>query len=201
MDSLVGESSEKHSQYGASRFRSPLRTAIMSFFVRPARITYLGWAPFHLPRLVAQGCRPKAARFSTSIPRTPIRPRRYLRRLGVSLILLSPIFFFWRPSSPVPLDPQTYSDQPCSSIERLSPQHALVVIPIPVASLPLFGKQIQGEDDVGRSEDGEEATIHHVMVKSPDLQIERPYTPINDVAREGVVKIVVKRVKGGEVGR
>lgn len=45
------------------------------------------------------------------------------------------------------------------------------------------------------------ATIHHICVKSPDLQIERPYTPINDVQKDGVMKIVVKRVKGGEVGR
>lgn len=43
--------------------------------------------------------------------------------------------------------------------------------------------------------------IHHVCVKSPDLQIERPYTPINDPAKDGYMDIVVKRVKGGEVGR
>jgi hypothetical protein len=39
------------------------------------------------------------------------------------------------------------------------------------------------------------------MVKNPDLMIERPYTPINDVRADGEVRIVVKRVKGGEVGR
>jgi cytochrome-b5 reductase len=44
-------------------------------------------------------------------------------------------------------------------------------------------------------------TIHHVMIKSPDLQIERPYTPINDVVADGELKLVVKAVKGGEVGR
>jgi cytochrome-b5 reductase len=31
--------------------------------------------------------------------------------------------------------------------------------------------------------------------------IERPYTPINDVAADGEMAMVVKRVKGGEVGR
>lgn len=46
-----------------------------------------------------------------------------------------------------------------------------------------------------------EVTIQHVMIKSPDLQIERPYTPVNDVRKDGEVKVVVKRVKGGEVGR
>jgi cytochrome-b5 reductase len=39
------------------------------------------------------------------------------------------------------------------------------------------------------------------MVKSPDLMIERPYTPVNDVKAEGDVKLVVKRVRAGEVGR
>ncbi|KAL7421741.1 hypothetical protein Q5752_003512 [Cryptotrichosporon argae] len=39
------------------------------------------------------------------------------------------------------------------------------------------------------------------MVKSPDIQIERPYTPVNDAAADGEVCMVVKRVKGGEVGR
>lgn len=39
------------------------------------------------------------------------------------------------------------------------------------------------------------------MIKNPDLQIERPYTPVNDVARDGELDLVVKRVQGGEVGR
>lgn len=44
-------------------------------------------------------------------------------------------------------------------------------------------------------------TIYHVCIKSPDLQIERPYTPINDPERDGYMDLVVKRVRGGEVGR
>lgn len=40
-----------------------------------------------------------------------------------------------------------------------------------------------------------------MMVKNPDIQIERPYTPINDVGKDGEVQMVIKRVKGGEVGR
>ncbi|KAJ9100108.1 hypothetical protein QFC19_005788 [Naganishia cerealis] len=42
--------------------------------------------------------------------------------------------------------------------------------------------------------------VFHVYVKSPDLQIERPYTPINDVEKDGYIRLLVKRVKGGEVG-
>ena len=40
-----------------------------------------------------------------------------------------------------------------------------------------------------------------MMIKSPDIQIERPYTPVNDVLADGEIRVVVKRVKGGEVGR
>ncbi|WVQ83198.1 hypothetical protein IAT38_005337 [Cryptococcus sp. DSM 104549] len=39
------------------------------------------------------------------------------------------------------------------------------------------------------------------MVKSPDIQIERPYTPVNDAVQDGEARMVVKRVRGGEVGR
>jgi cytochrome-b5 reductase len=39
------------------------------------------------------------------------------------------------------------------------------------------------------------------MVKNPDLMIERAYTPVNDVAADGRLRMVVKRVPGGEVGR
>jgi cytochrome-b5 reductase len=39
------------------------------------------------------------------------------------------------------------------------------------------------------------------MVKNPDLMIERPYTPVNDAEADGEARLVVKRVRGGEVGR
>lgn len=51
---------------------------------------------------------------------------------------------------------------------------------------------------------GGEVVIQHVMVKSPDIQIERPYTLINDpnaANGEREMRMVVKRVRGGEVGR
>jgi len=156
-----------------------------------------------LDRATVTGSCARRARYSTSIPR-PAQRRQYLRPLGATLILLPPIFFFWRPSKPA-LSPQTYSDHPCSSVERITTQHALVIIPIPVASLPLFANQPGKEDSyrksVSESGQSDRIMIHHVMVKSPDLQIERPYTPINDVMSDKEVRLVVKRVKGGEVGR
>lgn len=65
-----------------------------------------------------------------------------------------------------------------------------------VLTPPALGTE-KGEDRAK----GKEVTVYHVMVKSPDLMIERPYTPVHDVGADGEVKLVVKRVRGGEVGR
>lgn len=43
--------------------------------------------------------------------------------------------------------------------------------------------------------------VQHMMIGAPDIQIERPYTPVNDPGADADVKMVVKRVRGGEVGR
>lgn len=76
------------------------------------------------------------------------------------------------------------------STSKLTTQHARIRIPLSASDSALFHK---GQD--------ESIVIEHVMIKNPDLQIERPYTPINDVGRDGEVDVVVKRVQGGEVGK
>ena len=97
-----------------------------------------------------------------------------------------------------PLDPYVYSDHKVGSSTRLTPQHALLAVPLSASDAATF-KSPRSDDGHG-SEDGS-VVIQHLMVKNPDIQIERPYTPINDVGKDGEVQMVVKRVKGGEVGR
>jgi cytochrome-b5 reductase len=75
----------------------------------------------------------------------------------------------------------------------LTPQHARLRIPLSPSDAALFAQS--------SSTGNGEVTIEHVYVKNPDLQIERPYTPVNDVRGDGEVDVVVKRVQGGEVGR
>jgi cytochrome-b5 reductase len=75
----------------------------------------------------------------------------------------------------------------------------LVAIPVPPESLDLFSKDAVRKS--GEQASDGEVVVQHIMVKSPDIQIERPYTPINDVSKDGEVRLVVKRVRGGEVGR
>lgn len=77
----------------------------------------------------------------------------------------------------------------------LDKRHTLISIPLTPAEAGQFApSDIEGEP-IGP----ETIVIQHVMVKNPALQIERPYTPINVV--QDRLDMVVKRVKGGEVGR
>lgn len=93
-------------------------------------------------------------------------------------------------SSTKPLNPYTYSAQKVGSTSKLTPQHARIRIPLSSSDSALFDK---GEDG--------SIVLEHVMIKNPDLQIERPYTPVNDVGKDGEVDVIVKRVQGGEVGK
>jgi len=93
-------------------------------------------------------------------------------------------------SSTKPLDPYTYSTHKVGSTSKLTAQHARVRIPLSSSDSALFDK---GEDG--------SIVLEHVMIKNPDLQIERPYTPVNDVGEDGEVDVIVKRVQGGEVGK
>ena len=145
------------------------------------------------------------------------RPRIYLYT-ALSLSILPGLYFLLppslRPSRQENLSPQRYTTHRISAVQSLSPTHVFIEIPIPEESRSML-KTLEGKaltQSVVETRDqplpvshtadeGEYVTIHHVCVKSPDLQIERPYTPINDVEKDGMMKIVVKRVKGGEVGR
>lgn len=98
------------------------------------------------------------------------------------------------------LTPFKYTTHRVLSVKRISPQHVLIDIQISERSKDEFGNR-GGADGKDSSTRGGILDIWHVYVKSPDLQIERPYTPINDVQKDGYVRLLVKRVKGGEVGR
>jgi hypothetical protein len=98
------------------------------------------------------------------------------------------------------LTPFTYTTHRVLSVKRISPQHVLIDIQISERSKEEFGNH-DGANGKESSTGRGMLDIWHVYVKSPDLQIERPYTPINDVQKDGYIRLLVKRVKGGEVGR
>ena len=79
----------------------------------------------------------------------------------------------------------------------MSPAHKLVSVTIPPAARSLFAEPYKA--DGTQAEEGE-IVVQHMMLGAPDIQIERPYTPVND-PMSGEVEMVIKRVRGGEVGR
>lgn len=142
--------------------------------------------PRTLPRL-SIAARPPSHRRRHQDRRAPPPPRS--TTFTPPIAILAGIWSFFTDSSS--LSPQTYTRHRITAYRVLSPTHVYLEITLSPTSAALFHRT----DVDGR------ILIHHVCVKSPDLVIERPYTPINDVAKDGKIKLVVKRVKGGEVGR
>ena len=97
--------------------------------------------------------------------------------------------------------PYDHTSRPISTIIPLTPRHRYVEIPISKEAAKRFGPLGLGMDgEKLRVEDGPIA-VQHVTIKSDAIQVERSYTPINDVEEDGVMKLIVKKVKGGEIGR
>lgn len=143
-------------------------------------------------------CQLRSASSSTSSPGAgPSRPSRSRKAIYLLAIPLAFLPFTIFGNSRKPLDPYVYSDHKVGSSTRLTPQHALLAIPLSASDAATF--KSSRPDDV--REDADSVIIQHLMVKNPDIQIERPYTPINDVGKDGEVQMLIKRVKGGEVGR
>ena len=137
----------------------------------------------HLMRNARRVCRHQST--SASGKQRPQFKRYYL--LAIPLAFL-PFSFFG--SGTKPLDPYTYTNHKVGSTSKLTPQHARIRIPLSESDAALFDRGNNGT-----------VVLEHVMIKNPDLQIERPYTPINDVGVDGEIDVVVKRVQGGEVGK
>ncbi|WVQ72621.1 hypothetical protein IAR50_002179 [Cryptococcus sp. DSM 104548] len=143
---------------------------------------------------------PRGVRFASTTP--PHKPRLASRKVAYTLFGLSlslPAGYYLFPSSS-PLLPYKYSDQTLRSSSSLTPVHKLLTVDVPSASKEWFEKPYRTDGTLADVEDGE-IVIQHVMIKSPDIQIERPYTLINDPVEEKSMRVVVKRVQGGEVGR
>ena len=142
------------------------------------------------------------------------RPRRGY--IPLSFLVVPPILYWLYTSTrdDEPLSPYSYTDHTVSCVRKLTASHVQVAVPLDSDSRQLFShpelvaagpSQPPSPSTAAHPERSEAAsraiTVHHVMVKNPDLMIERPYTPVNDVEADGEARLVVKRVRGGEVGR
>ncbi|KAL1413619.1 hypothetical protein Q8F55_001394 [Vanrija albida] len=157
----------------------------------PATIRVLARAA---PRMRAAG---RISRYSTSPPPPPPSPppTKPPRSLSGAYLAVALAFAggaaglaYRLQAEERQLQPYAYSTHAVGANERLTPQHTLLTVPLSPAEAALFADPERG------------VTVHHVMLGAPQIQIERPYTPVND-ARSGDAQLVVKRVPGGEVGR
>ncbi|WOO76623.1 NADH-cytochrome b5 reductase 2 [Vanrija pseudolonga] len=128
----------------------------------------------------------------TPPPAAPPKPPRSLTGAYLTLAVFfagSAIAFAYKMQEDEKmLAPYSYTQHRVGANTLLTPQHALLRVPLTPDEERLF-------DNLPNL-----VTVHHVMLGAPQIQIERPYTPIND-GRLGDLELVVKRVPGGEVGR
>jgi len=199
MDQLLG---------AAHTVRCSVRTA----FRQTPRRARLHTSPFPLDRPRSQHCPTNPSDHAlpdlSKLPPPQLRQKQTRQRNSLLFSLGPPIFFVCLfpayilfPRKPVDqLQSDKYSDQYVLQSQKLSDELVLLRIPLKPWSVDRYADAGLGAPE-GRKRSGKEVVVQHVMVKNPDLMIERPYTPINNVVKEEEIKIVVKKVKGGEVGR
>lgn len=136
---------------------------------------------------------------------------------------LLPIVGYWFFPQRKVLNPVAYSEHEIETFRLLSPRHAELSIrllpvetrqfakgafPFPFVGYtgsiysvsPQMYEALTAQTQDQTPDDGS-VVVQHVMLRNPAIQIERHYTPVNDVARDGRMELVVKKVRNGELGR
>ncbi|EJT51480.1 hypothetical protein A1Q2_02715 [Trichosporon asahii var. asahii CBS 8904] len=151
--------------------------------------------------------------------------RRRATRIQKTIMWASllPIIGYWFFPQRRVLNPAQYSEHTIDSVQLLSPRHAELSVRLLPQETRQFGKGAFPFPYVGytgsiysvspqmyealvaqtqdETPDDGSVVVQHVMLRNPDIQIERHYTPVNDVARDGRMNLVVKKVRNGELGR
>lgn len=141
---------------------------------------------------------------TTTIP-IPPAPRKRSRKplyaaaaltstLLLSSILSAAYYYLSLPSTPDQLSPNHFTGLQVTSITQLTPETSLFKFALPPSLLP------PPATPGGR---GNGAPIQSIYLMQPDLQIQRPYTPLSTLPFEegGEIELVVKRYPDGEVSR
>lgn len=91
-----------------------------------------------------------------------------------------------------PLSPRHFTPLTVTASEDVGPHLKLITLYVPPESRP---DPANSEDPLAME------SIWSLFVKDDDLQVERPYTPLEGIDAEGNVKLWVKRYPRGEVAR
>ncbi|KAJ4472219.1 ferredoxin reductase-like protein [Lentinula aciculospora] len=125
---------------------------------------------------------------------TSIRPSLAVGSILSFGALASYIFFLPDASRGAPtskhekLSPSHFTSCTITSSEPCGPDARLVTLTVPLKFLP-------------GSNEKRFSSIWSVFVKDDDIQVERPYTPLEGVDAEGRMRFWIKRYQHGEVGR
>jgi hypothetical protein len=109
-------------------------------------------------------------------------------------------YYTWRPlddpkkdpRNPPDLGPRQFTRCTVLSVKPDPPEagnkadHVVIQMNVPVRFLPEDGSYLAN-------------AIHHVYIKDDDMQIERPYTPLNGIGIDGKMDFWIKKYPGGEV--
>ncbi|KIK65540.1 hypothetical protein GYMLUDRAFT_240062 [Collybiopsis luxurians FD-317 M1] len=144
-------------------------------------------------RTIHNSCR----RHYSSSPNSQIR--RKFSPLGVGFVLsfgaLTSYYFFF---------PDASRGAPTSNQEKLSPSH---FTPCTITSSEPCGPNARlitlsiSQKFLPKPEERPFSSIWSIFVKDDDIQVERPYTPLEGVDSEGQMRFWIKRYPNGEVGR
>ncbi|KAF5393548.1 hypothetical protein D9757_000276 [Collybiopsis confluens] len=128
---------------------------------------------------------------------TQVRRRRSPLGAGLALsfgVLTSYYFFFPDASRGAPtskyekLSPSHFTPCTVTSSEPRAPNARLITLSVPQEALP-------------SSDQRHFPSIWSVFVKDDDIQVERPYTPLEGIGPEGEIQFWIKKYPNGEVGR
>ena len=99
------------------------------------------------------------------------------------------------------LSPFDHHPMPVEEIDQLTPRHKNIRVPLSDKSRHMFGDLSVGMDGNSLDVEGGAVAVQHVGIKTRTMEVEKLYTPVNDPAADGYMDIVVKKVRGGEIGR
>lgn len=111
-----------------------------------------------------------------------LQPTRFAKCLVYSVEASTPSEVFGN----LPLDPHSKPHIQPGIMSPAKAEHILLQLGIPTHLLPSSNAHLGN-------------AIYHLYIKDDDMQVERPYTPINGIGMDGKFTLWVKRYQGGEV--
>jgi cytochrome-b5 reductase len=127
-----------------------------------------------------------------------LTPSRVPRRAGiaffVSLTCAASAYLFL-PADTKPLSADHFTPSIVLANDDAGPDTKIITLKVKPTLVPLHFLRRSSPSSNG------DPSIYSLFVKDSDIQVERPYTPLECADEEGKMRFWIKRYKNGEVGR